>query len=153
MVKVENLMELEDLLGISLAPYYPEKMGEHSGLDVSAFGAILASKIKAGELDAIRDAVLLISADPHLPFGKLVKSDLARALKQSATIIPLSDHRTLIDRTTSILSLEFCPREAEDYCKLIRKLGDAAIKYVVSNARPRCDKSILLVSRLVENAV
>ena len=153
MIKVETLTELEELMGITLVRYYPESGGGHPSLDISQFGSILASKVKDGDIGAIDDATHLIDADPHLPFGKLVKSELARALKQSSEKISETNRYILINRTISILNLEYCPREAEDYCKLIRKLGGLAIDEVTSKAKPRCEKSVSLVSRLVENAV
>lgn len=148
MDEIKTLRELEALLGVSLMRYYPEQTISHSGIMLGRVGDNLAKVVATGDSLAIEDACRLISKDPKLPFGKLIKSNLARALRKAAKYVPEADRTRIVQRTASILSLEYCPREAEDYCKLVKHLGAAEARAVVETANPHDEKSIFLISQL-----
>ncbi len=146
MQDIGTLPELESLLGFSFGRYYPKETIHHKGIYLAAAAGNLAKLVAMGDPLAIEDACRLISKDPRLPFGKLIKSNLARALRKSATNIMESERSIIIERTVYILSLEYCPREAEDYCKLIKKLGANEAREVAEIARPQNEKSKTLVA-------
>lgn len=151
LIEINNIGELEELLGVTLSRYYPKKEVKHPGIALSQLSNNLREFVAKGDGLAIEDACKIISHDPHLPFGKLIKSDLSRALKKSADYISSQDREKIVKVTAALLSLEFCPRETEDYCKLVKKLGIKEVKQLLSLAKPLDEKSKLLVSGL-ENA-
>lgn len=57
--------------------------------------------------------------------------------------------RGLIAKTCELLELEFCPRETEDYCRLIKKIGQAELLTRLHAVRATDAKSRMLVERLV----
>ncbi|MDH5694591.1 MAG: hypothetical protein OEZ47_15950 [Gammaproteobacteria bacterium] len=148
MKEVNNIRELEELIGLPLSRYYPEARIDHKAIALGHLMENLAKYVKKGDALAIEDSCKLISLDPHMPFGKRSKSNLARSLKKSAKYINESNRAIIIRKTASLLSLEFCPREAEDYCSLIRKLGSDAVCSLVSLVTPINEKSLRLVSDL-----
>jgi hypothetical protein len=151
LVEVNNINELEELLGITLARYRPKEDIDHPGIELSMLANNLAIWVAKADALAIEDACKIISHDPHLPFGKLIKSGLSRALKKSAQYIPEKDRKKIVNATAALLSLEFCPRETEDYCKLIKKLGAKEVLATISLASPIDVKSKTLVEGLNEN--
>lgn len=150
MHKVKNLKELESVTGLPLSEYCKGDKYPHEGIALANMSNGLCLEISEGHAQAIKDGCQIIALDPHLPFGKLIKSNIARALKKSSDSIPPECQAIIIDKTTILLSLSYCPRETEDYCKLVRKLGTKAINSVVSQAVPRDSKSKALVLRLSE---
>ena len=151
MKEVETIQQLEELIGFSLSRYYPEKFYEHKSVWLSMVLTSLTKSIKSADPLAIEDACKIILLDPHMPFGKISKSNFARALKKYPQYISSEQKQDIINVTASILSLEFCPREAEDYCKLVRKFGENAVKEVISKSNPSCCRSNELISNLEEH--
>lgn len=86
--------------------------------------------------------------DPHLPFGKLIKSNLARALKQQLDLLMEDKKPALAGKTATLLSLPYCPREVEDYCRLVKKMGDRFADTAVAMSRPVNEKAHSLVAYL-----
>jgi len=148
MVEINSIEELEKYLGVNLSRYYPEEEIEHAGIQLNELTHNISKLVKKADGLAIEDACKLISLDPHLPFGKLIKSELSRSLKKSAEYIQKNDRQKIVKSTAALLSLEFCPRETEDYCKLIRKLGQNEVSATIELATPQAEKSKLLMEGL-----
>ena len=153
MTKIDTLDELEKVIGVSLSRYYPENLIEHTAIKVSMVMDSLACSVKDTDLQAIDDACKIIAIDLHMPFGKIIKSNLARALKKNALHISKKNKQSIVEITASILSLEHCPREAEDYCKLIKKCGINEIQSVIKLSNPVCTKAQKLIGILKEYAI
>ncbi len=148
MQDISDIRELEQVLGLSLSRYYPDEAIQHPGIHLNNVTRNLAGAIKNADPLAIEDACKLIALDPRLPFGKLIKSDLARALKKSARYVS-SQNRARIGKTTAaLLSLEHCPRETEDYCKLIKKFGETESIAVLELTNATDKKSMVLAAYL-----
>lgn len=141
MVHIETLEGLERFLDLTLALYETVPRIDHPGIRISHVCENIARHIRSGDREAARIGCQLIVRDPHLPFGKLIKSGVARALRQRIELVPELERAGLVDRTIELLSLQFCPREAEDYCKLVKKFGPAAVQNVIDNARATDEKS------------
>lgn len=141
MVHIETLENLEEFLDSKLALYEETPRIDHRGIRISRACDNIARHIKNGDREAARIGCQIIVRDPHLPFGKLIKSGIARALKQRIELMSPVERADLVHKTTELLSLQFCPRETEDYCKLIKKFGPAAVQNVISNARVADEKS------------
>jgi len=60
---------------------------------------------------------------------------------QRIELVSAVERDALVGKTTELLSLQFCPRETEDYCKLIKRFGLAAAQNVIGNARVKNEKS------------
>ncbi len=85
-----------------------------------------------------------------MPFGKVVKSGLARALRQRVALISSAEKDAIGTKTAELLSLDFCPREAEDYCRLVRKFGHATSMAVAGKACPINQKALRLQAYLTQ---
>jgi hypothetical protein len=141
MEHIETLEDLEKFLDLKLAFYEEVPRIDHAGIRISQACDNIARHIKNGDREAASIGYQLIVKDPHLPFGKLIKSGIARALKQRVELISAIERDALVGKTTELLSLQFCPRETEDYCKLIKRFGLAAAQNVIGNARVKNEKS------------
>lgn len=136
--------EITSLLGPRLRAYFPANAQDHPGVWLSQTFTGLAKAIEGGDAVAMSLACDLIHADPMLPFGKLIKSDLARALRKQASKL-LPGERTLIVATTlKLLKQDFAPRELEDYCKLLRKFRAEEYQPMLPGITPKNAKSVKL---------
>lgn len=76
---------------------------------------------------------------------KIVKSNFARALKQHIECLTEQGKMGLAAKTAELLSLPFCPREVEDYCRLVKKIGRPIVDEVIAISRPGSEKARLLL--------
>ena len=140
MSEVRTLEELEDVIGISLRSYYADERVEHPALLLAAVIDNLAGAVAEGVPRAVQDACILLSVDPKLPFGKGLKARLARALKSQTELMNEVDRSRIVASTSKLLSLEYCPGEAEEYCRLVRRMGPESAAAVVASAHPKSEK-------------
>ena len=77
--------------------------------------------IEAGDAAAIQIGVEFIEEDQTFPFGKILKSNTARALRRA----PLSAEQVerVRRRVIGMLLAGHVPREYGDYARLLRKVG------------------------------
>lgn len=153
MIHIASLEELEEFLGEKLDLFDPRPPVAHPGIRLSHVCKQVALEIRSGNATAVRIAFLILTKDPGMPFGKIIKSDFARALKQGANLLSEMQRRGLIAKTCELLELEFCPRETEDYCRLIIKFGQSELLTRMHEVRATDAKSRMLLERLiVENS-
>ncbi|MDC3379272.1 hypothetical protein OAX78_03220 [Planctomycetota bacterium] len=77
--------------------------------------------VGAGDPACVEIAVELIEADELMPFGRILKSNAARALRLAQLT---SDHVARIrTRVFAMLKRGEIPREFRDYAKLLRRVG------------------------------
>ena len=79
--------------------------------------------ILAGDIACAEVGIEFIEQDASFPFGRILKSNTARALRRSY-MLPEQQER-IRRRVASMLSSEYLPREFRQYAKLARKLGMA----------------------------
>ena len=115
-------VDLIDLFGERLRHYFPANSVDHPGIWMSHVFDQVRFAIVRGDRLAMSIACDLIDKDPHMPFGKLIKSGLARALKQNAAALSPAERLRLVHTTLRLLALPHAPRELADYAKLLRKL-------------------------------
>jgi hypothetical protein len=77
--------------------------------------------IETGDKACIEIGVEFIEADDRLPFGRIIKSNTARALRR-ATLTQEQIER-IRERVMNVLVLGCVPREYREYAKLLRKIG------------------------------
>ncbi|HXH39271.1 MAG TPA: hypothetical protein VNN08_11635 [Thermoanaerobaculia bacterium] len=82
--------------------------------------------IVAGDVACCEVGIEFIEQDASFPFGRILKSNTARALRRSEVLLPEQQER-IRQRVASMLSSEYLPREFRQYAKLARKLGMAAL--------------------------
>jgi hypothetical protein len=81
--------------------------------------------IEAGDGACVRLGIEFIEDDSKFPFGKLLKSDTARALRRTHLTDP--QQRRIRERVFGMLRAGHVPHEFREYAKLVRKIGfDAA---------------------------
>ena len=144
--------ELVSLLGSRIREYVPDDAIDHPAIWVSQCFASLTSAVANGDPSAISIACDLIELDPKLPFGKLIKSDLARALKKQAARLVESERRQLIAATRKLLNLPYAPRELEDYGKLLKKLPLSEVNEMLGAVIPVSSKAQHVVNELSRSA-
>lgn len=148
MKNIANIEELEKFLGMKLGQFDSGIPMAHQGIHLSRVCKFVESEIRNGNPAAVCVAFRVIAEDPRLPFGKLIKSGFARALKQRVDMLSEMQRRGLIEKTFELLGLEFCPRETEDYCKLIKKFGHSELESKIDNDRATDKKSRMLLGCL-----
>jgi len=114
MERIETLEALEQFLGLQLILYEPKPKIDHPGIRISHACENIAQCIKSGDREAARVGYQIIARDPHLPFGKLIKSAIARALRQRCDLMSSKERAGFAKKTSDLLNLQFCPREVED---------------------------------------
>jgi hypothetical protein len=91
--------------------------------------------IEAGDPACVRLGIEFIEEDPKFAFGKILKSNTARALRRAS----LSDEqkRRIRRRVFGLLRDGYVPHEFREYAKLVRKIGfDASEVPEVDVANP-----------------
>ncbi|AQR69415.1 hypothetical protein BZG29_14530 [Janthinobacterium sp. LM6] len=149
MIPIASLEELEEFLGEKLQQFDAGPPIAHPGLRLSHVCKQVALEIRNGNATAVRVAFLILTKDPGLPFGKRIKSGFARALRQRADLLSEMQRRGLTAKTVALLELEFCPRETEDYCKLIKKFDPAELPARIDDVRATDAKSRMLLQSLI----
>lgn len=148
MQHIGTLDELAILLQADLSGYDMDSSIAHPGIRLDWALTQVAKAIKRGDRPAVILAYRLLMEDPRLPFGKLIKSNLARALKQRPELLTEHEKLDLSGKTAALLSLPYCPREVEDYCRLVKKMGGRFAETAVARARPGNEKAHSLVAYL-----
>jgi hypothetical protein len=77
--------------------------------------------IKQGDAACKLIGIEFIEQDQKFPFGKILKSNTARALRQ--TNLDEEDKERIRNRLVSMLLAGNIPREYQDYAKLLKKIG------------------------------
>ena len=149
MMPVASLEELEEFLGEKLDQFERGPPMAHQGLRLSHVCKQVQLGILSNNASAVRIACWVITEDPSMPFGKCIKSDFARALRQRVHLLSRMQRRDLAAKTCALLALEFCPRETEDYCKLIKKFVPSELLPWIAEVRASDEKSRSLLERLI----
>jgi hypothetical protein len=140
------------LLGPRFRLYFPENAHENPAVWLRRVFQQVRISILSGDTSAISLACNFIAKDVMLPFGKLIKSDLARAMKKQINLIAASDRAQILVATVKLLNQEYSPRELEDYCKLTKKFPASERMAALSLAAPRNAKAEHLLSYLAQSA-
>ena len=142
--------ELLEMFGPGLAAYFPATVHDHPAIWAGEVFDVLKSAVASGAPQAISLACELIEKDPKLPFGKLVKSNLARALRKHNNKLTEPERRQVLGVTGRLLNQEYAPRELEDYCKLVKKFPQLEIADLLQTITPKNPKSERLRAYLGE---
>ncbi len=140
--------EMLQLLGLRLRAYFPADGHENPAVWLSHTFLLVRAAIARGDTVAVSLACELIEQDPKLPFGKLIKSDLARALKKQVGLLVPSERAQVLRAVAKLLNQEYAPRELEDYCKLAKKLPTAEYRAALSGVTTRNAKAQQLLAYL-----
>ena len=81
--------------------------------------------IKQGDRACIELGVELIEDSDSMPFGMILKSDAAKALRHSADHLSEDHRRRIRKRVADMLIEQYMPREFVQYVKLARTVGFA----------------------------
>ena len=140
--------DMLQLLGLRLRAYFPPEGHENPAVWLSQTFAVVRAAIAKGDPVAVSLACSLIEQDPMLPFGKLIKSDLARALKKQVAMLVASERAQVLNAVAKLLNQEYAPRELEDYCKLAKKLPVAEYRAAVADVTTKNAKAKQLLAYL-----
>jgi len=101
-----------------LAPMEHSERGRHRVYPVME--KVIAG-IEAGDPACVRLGIEFIEEDAKFPFGKILKSNTARALRR-ASLSDEQKHR-IRRRVFAMLRAGHVPHEYREYAKLLRKIG------------------------------
>jgi hypothetical protein len=141
-------LDIVELLGPRIREYVPKDALDHPAIWVSQCFTALARAVAGGDERAISLACDFIDLDPKLPFGKLIKSNLARALKKQIQRLVVSERLQLLGATQKLLNLPYAPRELEDYGKLLRRFPREEVENMLSAVEPSNSKAKHIVQLL-----
>lgn len=141
--------ELVEMLGDRLRAYFPVQPVDHPGIWISQLFDRVRAAIPAEDKVAISIACDLIAHDPHLPFGKLIKSGLSRELRRYPEYLLEGQRLQLVQTTVKLLALKYAPRELEDYARLVAKLPRAEYFASVEQSQTRNEKAAHLKEYLL----
>ncbi len=110
-----------DDLGIALRDISPAEHQERGRRWVSPVMEKVIEGIAANDLACIRIGIEFIESDEKFAFGKILKSNAARALRRA----PLSEqqHHRIRRRVFGMLAAGNVPHEFREYAKLVRAIG------------------------------
>ena len=151
MKNVDTLEDLEHFLGRKLTRFDVDDSAGHPGIRLARACDAVRADIRTGDLEAVSIACQVIGKDPRLPFGRIIKSNFARVLKQHPALLTEAQRWSLIDKTLALIQLDYCPRETEDCCKLLRKFELAPLSRKIGEVRASDPKSRKLLSGLLSN--
>src|SRR5689334_1071826 len=77
--------------------------------------------IEAGDLACIRLGIEFIEQDGKFPFGRILKSNTARALRRAS--LSQEQRQRIRRRVLGMLRAGKVPHEFREYAKLVRKIG------------------------------
>ena len=77
--------------------------------------------IEAGDLACVQLGTEFIEEDAKFPFGKILKSNVARALRRAA--LSAEQKERIRGRVLGMLRAGHVPHEFHEYAKLLRKIG------------------------------
>ena len=109
-------------LGIQPSDLSPQRIEQGTKVWVYPVMDQVLKGIKVGDGACIRIGVEFIEQDQHCSFGKLLKSDTARALRQRDEL-PDDLKERLRNRIVTMLLHGNVPHEYQEYAKLLRKIG------------------------------
>ena len=141
--------QLVEQLGPRLRAYFPARIEEHPAIWMSKVFTNLRCAIGNFDKVAMSLACEFIERDPMLPFGKLIKSGLARELRRNSSSLIASDRTKIVETTIRLLGLPYAPREVEDYIKLLKKLPRAEFASRATLLEPKNPKSLRLKAVLL----
>ena len=103
--------------------------------------------IKKRDPACVEIGIELIEESASMPFGMILKSNTARALRQVDDMLTESQRSRIRNRVADMLVAGYMPREFVQYVKLARKIGMGA---VLSRIQAEADLEIPWVRRYFE---
>jgi hypothetical protein len=78
---------------------------------------------KEGDLACVQLCLELIQQDQGFPFGMVLKSQAARALRRCVGLLADGQKKLIRQRVITMLSRGYTPREFGEYAKLAKRIG------------------------------
>jgi hypothetical protein len=97
--------DMLELLGLRLRAFFPKNEHENPAVWLSQTFEQVRQAILAGDAAAVSLACELIEKDPMLPFGKLIKSNMARALKKKVGLLVASERTQILGATVKLTAV------------------------------------------------
>jgi hypothetical protein len=79
---------------------------------------------KLGDSPALELCLQLIEQDTSMPFGTILKSQAARALKKNSALLSLSQRQRIDARITDMDARNYKPREFKEYIRIQKRLNE-----------------------------
>ena len=80
--------------------------------------------IRQGDERAINLALALLNEDPRMPFGRTLKSQIARAFKSVAGSLNPYQRHQIVRYRDKLLALDHPPRETMEFDRVVRKFDN-----------------------------
>ena len=122
-------------LGTTINTLEPRIYEEGSVKWIYPLAEAFAEGIEKQDPACIELGIELIEDSASMPFGMILKSNTARALRRTADLLTEDQRNRIRKRVTEMLISEYMPREFLQYVKLAREIGfDDEVSRVESEA-------------------
>jgi hypothetical protein len=111
------------IFGTTLERLEPHIYEEGSTTWIYPLADAVIDGIKSKDAACVELGIELIEESASMPFGMTLKSNTARALRQSAELLTEDQRRRIRRRVADMLIAQYMPREFVQYVKLARKIG------------------------------
>lgn len=93
---------------------------DHPALYANTTICRLCGAIRQEDPRAIKLALTLLRDDPRMPFGRTLKSQIARAFKSIASSLSADQRDQIIRYRDKLLALDHPPRETAEFDRVVR---------------------------------
>lgn len=83
----------------------------------------LCDAIRERNPDAIELAFRFLRDDPRMPFGRTMKSQVARAFRSIASSLSADQQEQIIRYRDKLLALDYPPRETAEFDRVVRSFN------------------------------
>jgi hypothetical protein len=137
----ERYARYADALGASPSPLVPRRHSEGGRTWVFPLMEDVIKLIDAGDNAAIEIGIEFIQEDDHFVFGRILKSNTARALRR-ASLTPQQKAR-IRERLVGMMLSGRVPQEWREYKRLLRHIGLGSMWPVLERGVDRENKYVM----------
>jgi hypothetical protein len=137
----ERYRKYADAIGADPFPLAPRRHTESGRTWVFPLMEQIISRIEVGDIAAIEIGIEFIQEDDHFVFGRILKSNTARALRR-ASLTPEQQAR-IRERLVGMMLAGQVPHEWKEYKKLLKHIGLGALWPVLENGVDRENEYVM----------
>ena len=118
---------------IKVASYLPKNPIDHPVLSKTRIIENIIQSVKNGNLNAIELACDLSIQNKHIPFGKIIKSNIFEALKKQEKYICAGLKDKLAKLAIKYINAPYPAKETKSLCRLLKKFEPMYSEQVINN--------------------
>lgn len=139
--ELENLISWLEKHKVAVSSYVPEKGIEHPVLSKTEIMDNIVASVKVGNLNAINLACDLAIENKHIPFGKIIKSNMFEALKKQEKYINPRYREELAKLAVKYINAPYPAKETKSLCRLLNKFEAKYSKQVINKINSQSEEA------------